>query len=71
MDSPQRRFLNEFGEGVYHLGFESPDLGVAESRARALGLAVIARGRRDDGSGFCYFDTRDHAGVTLELRKSQ
>ncbi|MED7924393.1 VOC family protein [Nonomuraea sp. LP-02] len=71
LDSPQRRFLEEFGEGVYHLGFESPDLADAESRAGALGLDVIARGRRSDGSGFCYFDTRKGAGVTLEVRRTQ
>lgn len=69
-DSPQRRFLEEFGEGVYHLGFESPDLADAEAEAGALGLGVIARGRRADGSGFCYFDTRARAGVVLEVRKT-
>lgn len=69
--SPQRRFLEEFGEGVYHLGFESPDLGAAEEQAGRLGLGIVARGRREDGSGFCYFDTRAGAGVTLELRKTQ
>ncbi|MFC4118759.1 VOC family protein [Nonomuraea zeae] len=71
LDSPQRRFLDESGEGVYHLGFESDDLGTAEEQAGALGLDVIARGRRADGSGFCYFDTRAGAGVTLEVRKTQ
>ncbi|MCK2213835.1 VOC family protein [Actinomadura sp. ATCC 31491] len=71
LDSPQRRFLEECGEGVYHLGFESPDLGAAEERARTLGVDVLARGRRADGSGFCYFDTRARAGVTLEIRRTQ
>jgi methylmalonyl-CoA/ethylmalonyl-CoA epimerase len=71
LDSPQRRFLDEHGEGVYHLGFESSDLGEAEERARALGVGIIARGRRADDTGFCYLDTRERAGVVLEFRKTQ
>jgi methylmalonyl-CoA/ethylmalonyl-CoA epimerase len=71
LDSPQRRFLDQHGEGVYHLGFEVPDRDAAESSARRLGLAVTARGKRADGTGFAYFDTREGAGVVLEVRKSQ
>ena len=69
-DSPQRRFLDERGEGVYHLGFEVEDRDAAEAEGRALGLEVVARGRKDDLSGFCYFDTREKAGIVLEVRKS-
>ncbi|MBI2772496.1 MAG: VOC family protein [Burkholderiales bacterium] len=71
LDSPQRRFLDAHGEGVYHLGFEVPDRDRAEAAARDLGLAVTARGKRGDGSGFAYFDTRAGAGVVLEIRKTQ
>ncbi|AKR56899.1 glyoxalase [Devosia sp. H5989] len=70
MESPQRRFLDEHGEGVYHLGFEVPDRGAAEETAASLGLGVIARGHRADQSGFCYFDTKQGAGVVLEIRKT-
>jgi catechol 2,3-dioxygenase-like lactoylglutathione lyase family enzyme len=70
LDSPQRRFLDAHGEGVYHLGFETPDRDAAEAEGRALGLEVVARGRRGDRSGFCYFDTRAGAGVVLEVRKT-
>jgi catechol 2,3-dioxygenase-like lactoylglutathione lyase family enzyme len=70
LDSPQRRFLDEHGEGVYHLGFEVPDRDAAEAEGRALGLRVISRGKRADGSGFCYFDTAAAMGVVLEVRKS-
>jgi catechol 2,3-dioxygenase-like lactoylglutathione lyase family enzyme len=70
LDSPQRRFLEERGEGVYHLGFEVPDRDEAEATGRALGLGVTARGKRSDSSGFCYFDTRKDAGVVLEIRKT-
>ncbi|MFT4218510.1 MAG: VOC family protein [Micropruina sp.] len=67
-DTPQRRFLDTHGEGVYHLGFEVPDLVDAVATGQQLGLDVIGKGRREDGSGFCYFDTRAEAGVTLEVR---
>lgn len=70
LDSPQRRFLDRHGEGVYHLGFEVRDRDDAEARMRSLGVGVIARGKRADGSGFAYFDTRARAGVTLEVRKT-
>jgi methylmalonyl-CoA/ethylmalonyl-CoA epimerase len=56
--------------GMYHLGFEVPDRDAAETAGRALGLGVTARGKRADGSGFCYFDTRAQAGVVLEVRKT-
>ena len=69
-DSPQKRFLDTHGEGVYHLGFEVPERDAAEAQGRALGLGVIARGKREDGSGFAYFDTRAGAGVVLEIRKT-
>jgi catechol 2,3-dioxygenase-like lactoylglutathione lyase family enzyme len=70
LDCPQRRFLDERGEGVYHLGFEVADVRAAESAIRDKGVGVTARGLRGDGSGFCYFATREGAGVTLEVRKT-
>jgi methylmalonyl-CoA/ethylmalonyl-CoA epimerase len=66
---PQRDFLDEHGEGVFHLGFEH-DVAAAVERGRALGLDVLMRGQRPDGSGFVYFDTREGAGVVLETRRS-
>ncbi len=65
--TPQRRFLDEKGEGVFHVGFEVPDANAAESDIEATPLM---RGRRDNGSGFTYFDTAEHAGVILEIRQS-
>lgn len=70
LDSPQRRFLDTHGEGVYHLGFEVNDLDRAEAFARGAGAGVTARGRRADGTGFTYFDTRAGAGVVLETRRT-
>jgi hypothetical protein len=69
LDCPQRRFLDEHGEGVFHIGFES-DVDVAADQAAALGLDVIMRGKRPNGSGFIYFDTLDQAGVVLMARKT-
>ena len=69
LECPQRRFLDERGEGVYHVGFES-DVDTAAEQADAFGLAVTMRGQRENGSGFIYFDTRDQAGVVLMARKT-
>ncbi|WP_353476276.1 VOC family protein (plasmid) [Salipiger sp. H15] len=70
LDSPQKRHLDAHGEGLYQLGFEVPDLSAAETEGRALGLGVVARGRKTDESGFCYFDTKARAGVVLEIRRT-
>jgi methylmalonyl-CoA/ethylmalonyl-CoA epimerase len=64
----QRRFLDERGPGVYHLGFGTPDVDAAERSAAATGLTVRSSGRRDDGTGFTYFETEGTLGVTLEVR---
>lgn len=69
LDCPQRRFLDAHGEGVFHLGFEH-DVDTAVESGRSLGLDVLMRGQRPDGSGFAYFDTQDGAGVVLETRRS-
>ncbi|HEV7203511.1 MAG TPA: VOC family protein [Jatrophihabitans sp.] len=69
LDCPQRRFLDTHGEGVFHLGFEH-DVDGAIALAGTLGLDVLMRGQRPDGSGFVYFDTRDRAAVVLETRRS-
>ncbi len=70
LDSPQKRHLDAHGEGVYQLGFEVPDRNAAEAEGRGMGLEVVARGRKTDESGFCYFDTKAQAGVVLEIRKT-
>jgi methylmalonyl-CoA/ethylmalonyl-CoA epimerase len=70
--SPQRLFLEERGEGVFHLGFTVNDLDAVEGDAAALGLTPWMRGRLPDRSGFTYFDTRAQgAGVTLEIRANR
>jgi catechol 2,3-dioxygenase-like lactoylglutathione lyase family enzyme len=66
--SPQRLHLDTKGEGVFHIGFEVPDADAAESRAGALGLPVLMRGRRANQTGFTYYDSASQAGVTLLTR---
>jgi methylmalonyl-CoA/ethylmalonyl-CoA epimerase len=70
MDCPQRRYLDSKGEGVFQLGFES-EVDAAAQQGQALGLDVLMRGQRPNGSGFVYFDTIDEAGVVLMARKTQ
>jgi hypothetical protein len=69
-DSPQKQFLDTYGEGVYHIGFVVDDANEAEEILKVKGLKVLSRGRRSDQSGFDYFDTKKDAGVTLLTRKS-
>jgi catechol 2,3-dioxygenase-like lactoylglutathione lyase family enzyme len=69
LDCPQRRFLDAKGEGVFQLGFEA-ELESAVADATAVGLDVLMRGERDNGSGFVYFDTLADAGVVLMNRKT-
>jgi methylmalonyl-CoA/ethylmalonyl-CoA epimerase len=65
-----RKFLDEKGEGVYHIGFVVDDVEAGEAEGEKRGLKVYMRGRRDDGSGFTYFDTAKKGGVTLSIRRS-
>ncbi|MGX5849173.1 VOC family protein [Mesorhizobium sp. PL10] len=66
--SPQRIHLDTKGEGVFHIGFEVRDADVAESKAEADGLSVLMRGRRENRTGFTYYDTAEKAGVVLLTR---
>ena len=70
LDCPQRRFLDEHGEGVFHIGFEY-DVEEAVNAAEALGVTPLMRGQRENGSGFVYFDTRDQVGTILLARSTQ
>lgn len=70
-DTPQRRFLETKGPGVFHLGFAVGQLSDAEQAGKTAGLQPLMRGRRPDGSGFTYFDTAEKAGIILEIRKAK
>lgn len=70
-DTPQRRFLDTRGEGVFHLGFTVDSVDGARQQGRDASLLHLGSGRLDDRSGFTYFDTADKgAGVTLEVRQA-
>jgi catechol 2,3-dioxygenase-like lactoylglutathione lyase family enzyme len=64
-------FLETKGEGVFHIGFEVDDIDAVEKQLTQDEMKVLASGRRDDGSGFSYLDTREHAGVTLLVRQTK
>lgn len=63
--SPQRTHLETKGEGVFHLGFEVAD---ADNACAASGLPLLMSGRRENGTGFDYYDTAGPAGVVLLTR---
>jgi len=67
-ESIYKEFVEIKGQGVQHLGFLVEDIDQAEKDALAQGLNKLARGRRKDGTGYCYFDTESPAGVILEIR---
>ena len=69
-DSPQKRFLDTHGEGVFHIGFVVDDVNKGEAKAMDLGIKNLSRGRRPNQSGFNYFDTEKEAGVNLLIRQS-
>jgi Glyoxalase/Bleomycin resistance protein/Dioxygenase superfamily. len=66
-----KEFLEKKGEGVFHIGFEVADIDTVDKQLTENGLNILASGRRDDGSGFSYYDTRQHAGVTLLIRQTK
>ncbi len=66
-----KEFLETKGEGVFHIGFEVGDIDTVEKQLTDNDLKVLASGRRDDGSGFSYLDTRQQAGVTLLVRQTK
>jgi methylmalonyl-CoA/ethylmalonyl-CoA epimerase len=70
LDCAQRRFLDARGEGVFHIGFEA-ELGAATAEAKASGLDVLMSGRRENGTGFVYFDTLNQAGVVWMCRQTE
>jgi len=68
--SPQRKFLDRTGGGVFHIGFVVDDVDEATKQVHALGMDTWMSGRRTDRTGFTYFKTPEIAGVTLEVRQS-
>jgi methylmalonyl-CoA/ethylmalonyl-CoA epimerase len=64
-------FLEKYGEGVQHLGFQVKDLDRSLDALKRLGFAELHRGRYDSDNGtYVYMDTKDALGVTIELLHS-
>ncbi len=70
-ESPQKRFLEEKGEGVFHISFTVPDIGEADEKAKALGLSMLMTGRREDGKGFSFFDSLEKGGGVVLANRSR
>lgn len=68
--TPQREFLDKYGPGVFHLGFSVADVDAAEGAGTDAGLDVLLHGRVPSRAGFTYFDTKDEAGVVLQVRQA-
>ena len=66
-----KEFLEKHGEGVFHIGFEVEDIDSADQQLEDKGMNILASGRREDGSGFSYYDTRADAGITLLVRQTK
>jgi len=67
-DCIEKEFLDQKGQGVYHLGFLVDDIDKQEDKVVKLGLKITQRGRRRGGSGHAFFDTEALGGVVLEIR---
>jgi catechol 2,3-dioxygenase-like lactoylglutathione lyase family enzyme len=60
-------FLEQSGEGVYHLGFRVPDVTAAATRAESVGLHVANTGFHGNMPFFAYTDGGDLFGLCLEF----
>lgn len=64
-------FLDKYGEGVQHLGFQVVDLNRTLEALGSLGLKELHRGRYDQDNGtYVYMDSKEMLGVTIELLHS-
>jgi methylmalonyl-CoA/ethylmalonyl-CoA epimerase len=64
-----KEFIDRRGYGVYHLGFLVENIDEHEKDMRKRGVDVIQKGRREDGTGYSYFDTESKAGIILEIKE--
>ncbi len=65
-----KEFLNSSGEGIHHLGFRVDDFDGEVAKLREQGIPILMTGRRPNGGGFAYFDTRKVGNVILELSRA-
>lgn len=65
--SPARRFLDEHGEGAFHLGYWVDDVAEAMRRCERLGIGVAYLAYDDNGPHVAYLDREASSGVHVEL----
>ena len=64
-----KEFIDRRGYGVYHLGFLVENIDEHEKDMTRRGIDVLQKGRREDGTGYSYFDTESKAGIILEIKE--
>ncbi len=71
-DSPVTRFLAKRGEGMHHLAFEVPDIGVCMQRVREAGFAPLTEEpvQGADGKLIFFVHPADTHGVLIEFCQS-
>jgi len=68
--TPHGEWLEEFGEGVHHVGAVVPSVDEACAAARAADIEIVSTGRGfgpDQDGAFAYLDTRAMLGTLLEV----
>ncbi len=61
-----KKFLEQKGEGLHHLGFIVDNLDEEMKKFKTNGFTTVQTGRFQ-GGGFAYFDTQEKFGTILEL----
>jgi catechol 2,3-dioxygenase-like lactoylglutathione lyase family enzyme len=61
------RIVNEVGEGISHISFETTDLQAIMDRAESLGLGATLEEPRDALEGICNFIKPEDAHMPLEF----
>lgn len=59
-------FLEKWGEGIHHLGFDVNNLDERVAAFQKLGVGVLMSGERV-GAKFAYMDTEGSVGIIVEL----
>ena len=66
-----QEFLDEHGEGMHHLAFQTRNTDEKIAALKAQGIECIQRGKYGDGGGqYAYFDARDTLKCFLESLES-
>ena len=63
-------FLEKWGQGIHHLGFDVKDLDERVAAFRGLGIGVLMNGERVGGK-FAYMDTEGIVGIIVELMQRE